>query len=172
MYNVKYKHKEVEDGIMTKKARVVLSIVLFSSLVLICIVGIGMNHIEQAMRQKGLSQMYSYEVYASYIATREVYYVYEMCNPIYTLSDIMTQKFTNEYFKSLKSKIDNAEMSNISTEIYLMLPSEELPYGWEKSELNISMNFDQSIFHRHTVCIITVPYGASTFDDCSIKYLS
>ena len=154
---------------MTKKTRIVLCIVLFSLLGAFCVVNIGMKHIAQAKRQQELSEMYSYEIYSSYIATRDAYYVYVMCNPEYTLSNIMTQKFTNKYFKSLKSKIDNAEMPKVSTEIYLMTPSEELPYGWEKDEMNISLNFDKSIFHRHTVCIITVPYGANSFNDCNIR---
>lgn len=155
---------------MSRKAHVVLCIVLCSALLLFCMIHFGMKHIEQAKRQQELSDMDSYEVYSSYIANREVYYVFVMCNPAYTLSDIMAQKFTNEYFMSLKSKIDNAETPKVSTDIYMMVPSNELPYGWEKDELNISVNFDQSVFHRHTQCIITIPYGATSLDECMIKY--
>ncbi len=157
---------------MTTKVRIVLCIVLFSLLGLFCILNISMKHIDQAKRQHELSKTYSYEIYSSYIAIREVYCVYVMCNPEYTLSDIMAQKFTHEYFVSLKAKIDDTETPKEATDIYLMIPSNELPYGWEKSELNISTNFDQSIFHRHTVCIITIPYGANSFDDCNIRYRS
>ncbi len=155
---------------MTKKTCMIVCIALLALSGMLCIVDIGMNHIEQARHRQELSEMYSYEVYTSYMATREAYYVYVMCNPEYTLSDIIAQKLIDQYLISLKSKIDGAETPHAPTEIYLMTPSDELPYGWEKSELNISLNFDRSVFHRHTVCIITIPYGSDSFDDCRVTY--
>lgn len=156
---------------MTRRARDVLRIVIFSLLILFCIVNIGTKHIKKQKRRQELSEKYSYEIYSSYVVTREAYYVYVMCNPEYTLNDIMAQKFTDEFFVSLKSKIDDTEIPKVSAKIYFMIPSEELPYGWEKDELNISLNFDMSIFHRHTACIVTIPYGADSFDECNIEML-
>lgn len=95
-----------------------------------------------------------------------------MCNPEYDLSDILVQKFTSDYFLSLKSKIDSLGKKELQTILFMMLPSGELPYGWEKDELNISCNFDQSAFHRATTCTVTVPYGAKSLDGCILETIN
>lgn len=155
---------------MTKRARSILLIVT----IFVLIVYLGgfkscVRHIEHTKRQQELSEMHSYEIYSSYIAVRDAHYVYVMCNPQYTLSEVIEQKFTEQYFEALKLTLDDLGNPNIPTEVYLMIPSDELPYGWEKDELNISMNFDRSVFHRHTQYIITIPYGADSLDDCSVR---
>lgn len=150
---------------MIKNKRRIFLVVL----VLFCLFRIGSPLVEQLKHKRELSQKPSYEVYKTYIANRNVYHIYVMCNPEYPLSEIMVQKFSDDYFLSLKSKIDALEVSEIQTNIYMMMPS-ELPYGWEKSELDISCNFDTSVFYRQSVCVITVPYGADSFDDCKISF--
>lgn len=138
---------------------------------LICIVNVGSKHIAQAKRQQELSELDSYEVYSKFVSTKNVYRVFVMCNPEYTISDIIALKITDEYIESLKLKSYTPERSDMPIIIHLMKTSDELPYGWEKDELNIAMNFDQSVFHRHTMCRITIPYGAVSVDDCNIECL-
>ena len=128
------------------------------------------NICKRAERQKELNELNSYEVYSTYAAARDSFWVFVMCNPEYPLSDIMVSKLSDDYFRSLKSKIDGATTSNCSAKIFMMLPSKELPYGWEKDEVTISLNFDLSIFHRRTAYIITIPYGADSIDECNIEY--
>ena len=154
---------------MTDRIRNILCILLCIAVLLFCIVNIGIKHIDKAKRIQELSKLHSYEVYSSYIAIRDSYYVYVMCNPEYEFSDILNFKLTDEYIESFKLKSYISETPNTIC-IYMMIPSEELPYGWEKNEFNISVNFDLSIFHRHTMCIITIPYGADSLEDCSIEY--
>ena len=137
---------------------------------LFCVINVGIKRVEQNKRYQELSDMHSYEVYSSFVATREIYSVYVMCNTHYSISDVIAHKFTDEYFESLKLMLESSDVLHVSAVVYMMLPSEDLPYGWEMDELNISVNFDQSIFHRHTKCIISIPYGASSIDDCSIEY--
>lgn len=149
-----------------KKVRIMILIALSLLIVLPCVVKIY----KRVERQNELDKLNSYELYSTYVALRDQFWVYVMCNPEYQLSDTMASKFSDDYFQSLKSKIDNKAPSKCSAQIFMLFPSEELPYGWEKDELNIKMNFDTSIFHRHTTCIITIPYGANSIDECDIEY--
>ena len=162
---------------MNLKTIKILTLVLCFGIIFYCgasLVYTGTKHVmrakEKAERQEELSKMYSYEVYSSYIAQNEEYKTFLMCNPKYDLNDVIVEKLSDEYLESLKNKIDDAEKPKLPTRIYMMIPSEELPYGWESSELNISMNFDTSIFHRQTECIIIVPYGATSLNECSFNY--
>ena len=151
-----------------KIRRICITILLLA--LIVCIVNVGIKHIAQAKRQQELSELDSYEVYSTFVAIRNAYHVFVMCNPEYTISDIIALKITDEYIDSLKSKSYTTERSDMPIIIYLMMPSAELPYGWEKSELNISTNFDHAVFHRHTMCRITIPHGAASTDDCVIEY--
>ena len=54
-------------------------------------------------------------------------------------------------------------MKKLRIILTILLPSEELPYGWEKSDANISANFDLSAFYRHTALRVTVPVGIVRF---------
>lgn len=155
---------------MTTKSRIVASIIFLLLIGGHIFATTGMEHIEKRNRRQELSLLQSYEVFEGYVPKYDVYEVFVMCNPEYTLPDIIALKFTDEYFKALKSHIDGAESSHAPTTVYMMFPSEDLPYGWEKSELNIVMNFDQTIFYKHTTCVITIPYGANAFEECSVEY--
>ena len=151
-----------------KIRRICITILLLA--LIICIAHVGIKHIAEAKRQQELSELDSYEVYSKFVSTKNVYRVFVMCNPEYTISDIIALKITDEYIESLKLKSYTPERSDMPIIIHLMKTSDELPYGWEKDELNIAMNFDQSVFHRHTMCRITIPYGAVSADDCTIEY--
>lgn len=166
-----------KTAITKEKVLIALFVMIYAVVALSLISKVGAEHIEHAKRQKELSNMQAYEVYSSYVMTRESYYVYMMCNPEYSISDVIHNFFDSEYFNVLKSKIDDLKKSNIETpniqaQIFMMLPDKDegIYYGWEKDELNIKQNFDTSVFHRMTQCTITVPYGAMSLEDCTIEY--
>jgi len=58
------------------------------------------------------------------------------------------------------------EVRKLRIFLLILLASEELPYGWEKSDANISANFDLSALYRHTALRVTVPVGAGSFAEC------
>ncbi len=128
------------------------------------------NYFEDMSRIKELYSKYAYEVYFTYIENRQTYRLYFMCNPDYTLTDIIENTFTTEYLGLLQTNIAAANTPPAQTTVFLMTPTEEIPYGWEKSNLNISCNFDLSTFHNNTICKIYIPYGASVIDSCTIEY--
>lgn len=128
------------------------------------------NYFENVSRIKGLYSKYAYEVYFTYVENRQIYRLYLMCNPNYKLTSIIKNTFTTEYLKSLQANIANANTPSAQTTVFLMTPTEEIPYGWEKSNLNISCNFDISVFHNNTICKIYIPYGASDINSCTIEY--
>lgn len=56
--------------------------------------------------------------------------------------------------------------------IYFMYPSDELPYGWEKDYLNIASNVHTGIFYAHAEAVLTIPVGAKTFTECTLREYS
>jgi len=170
----------MKKKVITKeKVLIAIFVTIYAAVALSWVVKVGAEHIEQAKRKKELSNMYAYEVYSSCVNIRESFYVYMMCNPEYSFSDVTHNVFDSDYFHVLKAEIDDFNKSNtetppIQTKIFMMIPNEKegIHYGWEKDELNIKHNFDISVFHRMTQCIITVPYGATSIEDCEIKYLN
>ncbi len=128
------------------------------------------NHFENMSHIKELSSKYAYEVYFTYIENRQTYRLYLMCNPDYSITTIIENIFTPEYFDLLRTNIATANTPPAQTTVFLMTPTKEIPYGWEKSNLNISCNFDISIFNNNTVCKIYIPYGAFDIDSCTIEY--
>lgn len=169
-------------AITKEKVLIALFVMIYAAVVLSWVSKVGTEHIAQAKLRKELSNMQAYEVYSTYVMMRESFYVYMMCNPNYALEDVIDGVLDEQYFDSLKSRVDekidklnqNADknISSLPTRIFMMLPSKEegILYGWKKDELNISLNFDTSAFHRMTQCIITVPYGAMSLEDCTIEY--
>lgn len=145
------------------------SLIIAFLLIILCSVFAG-KYIAKRNRLNELSEQYCYEVYFTYVENRQTYMLYLMCNTDYTVADIIDNVFTDEYFVSLRKRIDNTETPSATATIYLILPSNEIPFGWEKSNLNIACNFDVSVFHRNTVCIVTIPYGAESLRECDIDY--
>lgn len=145
-------------------------IVIFIFALFIVITVLMTNYFEEISHIDELSSKYAYEVYFTYVANRQTYNLYFMCNPDYVLADIIENIFTVEYFDLLQTNIDTLDTPTAQTIAYLMIATDEIPYGWEENELNISCNFDISIFHRNTICRIYIPYGASDIESCTIEY--
>ena len=138
-------------------------------LIILCSVFVG-KYIAKKNRMDELSEKYCYEVYFKYIENRQSYSLYFMCNPDYTVENIIENVITDEFLFSLQQRIDNSGKPKAAAVVYMMSPTKEIPYGWKKSNLNISCNFDISVFHRNTVCIVKIPYGAESLGECAIDY--
>ncbi len=137
-------------------------------LLLICVPSLTRWY-EKRTRTEELSAQPCYEVYFMYVNTRESYRLFLLCNPAYTVEEIITATFTESYFEELQSRIDRTGFGEFPATVYLMMPNDELPYGWEKSEANIAINFDTSVFHRSTISTVFIPYGAKTLQNCSVE---
>ena len=155
-------------GLTPQQCNIIRVIICIIVLLLICTMML-VKHFEQESRMKELSLAYTYEVYFTYVENRQSYHLYLMCNPNFSITDIIENAFTDEYFNSLKSRIDKANTPSAQTTVFLMNPTDEIPFGWEKSNLNISCNFDASIFRQNTICRITIPHGALTLANCEIE---
>ncbi len=148
--------------------RIIVSIIL---LLLLCYKPV-VNYFENEARVKNLSQKHAYEVYFTYVYINQDYRLYLMCNPKYPTVDIIANVFTEEYFNALTARIDADSYPSGPTTVYLMNPADEIPFGWQKSYEDIACNFDHSVFHRNTVCRVSIPYGTTNLDDCEIEYQS
>ena len=80
-------------AITKEKVLIALFVMIYAVVALSLISKVGAEHIEHAKRQKELSNMQAYEVYSSYVMTRDSYYVYMMCNPEYSISDVIHNFF-------------------------------------------------------------------------------
>ena len=101
--------------------------------------------------KKELYQLTCYELYSSYVKVREEYRVYYMVNPNKDSNSVIYEIFTDSFITEIITKMKNTGYGDYPIRVYLISPSDELPYGWKKSELNISSNFDLSVFHYCTL---------------------
>ena len=87
--------------------------------------------------------------------------------------ELWAQKIiTEEYIKALKDSDTFQKHGAHSTNVYLVSASNELAFGWQKSELNIEMNFDQSVFYRNSHIVVSIPLDATVFNDCNVAAYS
>lgn len=147
-----------------------LRIVLLSTALLILICPILIRLHASHKEQKELNKLSHYELYSSYVKIREEYRVFLMVNPNRDSGSVMDQIFTDAFIAQTISDMKATGFGDYPIKVYLVQPSDELPYGWKKSELNISTNFDRSIFHRNTYCTVTIPFVAKSLQDCFLEY--
>ena len=122
--------------------------------------------------QKELYNQPYYELYSSYYKVRDEYRMFLMVNPHKSKEAILEEIFTESFIKDTITRFGNTGYGEHVIRVYMISPSEELQYGWEKSEGNISANFDQSVFHRNTYCIVTISFHAKNLQECTIENLN
>ncbi len=54
--------------------------------------------------------------------------------------------------------------------VYLLLPTDDLSYGWEKSYDNIRINVDFSIIRNAERAELIIPIGAASPDNCMLTF--
>lgn len=96
------------------------------------------------------------------------YVIYLMANPDFLSQDNLEEVLTDTYITKTTARAEQAMSAPVPTCVYIVYPTEEIPYGWEKDELNFSMNFDKAILNQNSICTVVVPPHAVTFSDCSI----
>ena len=148
-------------------------IIIFLSVMVIILIFCVTNHwYISYTEQQELKHLPYYELYSSYYQVREEYRMFLMVHPQKTGESSIGEIFTEDFIRDTITKFENTDHGTYPIQVYLIAPSEELPYGWEKSELNISANFDQSAFHRNTYCRVTIPFDAETLQECAIEWES
>lgn len=94
--------------------------------------------------------------------------IYLMANPDFISQDNLEEVLTDTYITKTTARAEEAMSAPVPTYVYIVYPTKEIPYGWEKDELNFSMNFDKAILNQNSICTVVVPPHAVTFSDCSI----
>ena len=142
-------------------------------LVLAIILSFSVSIIKNQLHIRQLTEIGYYHLYTTYDARYEQYHVFIMI-------DAQTQNFeelkqwaqkivTEEYIYSMNNSELHKNHGSHPTDVYLVSSSDELKFGWQKSDLNIEMNFDQSIFYRNSHIIVSIPMSARNFSDCAIN---
>ena len=149
-----------------KRLRIAAIIVVVLFLLGVIAVQVYRSHTEQ----KELEKLSCYKLYSSYFQIRDEYRVYYMVNPDHGKDTVVGELLSDSYIGEIMTEMENTGHGEYPIIVYLISPSDELPYGWKKSELNISANFDLSVFHRNAYCTITIPVDAKSIHDCILEY--
>ena len=154
---------------LSNKIKLIVVFILILAIILIFLTHIIINHhrINQLIKQE------YYCLYSTFDPRYELYIVFMMINEnSQKNSDLehwARKIVTNSYINQLRSDKLYLSQGEYPIKIHLISPSNELPFGWEKDELNIEMNFDQSVFYRNTHLIVTIPISANNFSDCKLE---
>ena len=143
---------------------------IISVVILVSVCALLICFVTAYTEKKELNQLTCYELYSSYVKVRGEYRVYYMVNPNKDRESVIYEIFTDSFITEIIAKMKNTGYGDYPIRVYLISPSDELPYGWKKSELNISSNFDQSVFHRNTYSTVTVPFEAENIHDCILEH--
>ncbi|MBE6598929.1 MAG: hypothetical protein E7638_05755 [Ruminococcaceae bacterium] len=126
----------------------------------------------QFMTQQGAKKELTakpyYELYASYFEVKEEYRIFLMVNPSEATDEFVSKYFTPSFIGETSARMKETGHGDHPIKIYLLHHSNILPYGWYKSELNISMNFDLSVLYQHTYLTVTISADAKTLEECTI----
>lgn len=153
------------------KSNIIRITILALILLILAVRGITSCYNEQS-RYNDLVEAGHYELYFTYIARDREYHLFLLMHEspkdteslkTYAASIIEEKHLITD----LRSRETYRKFGDHPITIHFMQPNEEIPYGWEKSELNISMNFDQSAFYRATVLTVEIPIGVMTAANCS-----
>lgn len=144
-------------------------------ILLLIIVGIIMGshvskYIDQHKQLEELRKQPGYFAYSTYISADQHYKFYYVLNLDET-NDIWTQicaTVTAGYISDLRQSEVYQRYGNHNIELRVLLPSEELEYGWMKTYMNIEAQ-DFSLLSRNTEYIISIPVGATSLSQCSIR---
>ncbi|MBQ7921461.1 MAG: hypothetical protein IJ325_02650 [Clostridia bacterium] len=136
-------------------------------LILVAVLVISENIISSHMETKALREKPYYELYHSYIQRDEQYWVYLMLNDRIVDPGSRHTVFDDRFVADTLLSMHATGFGEYPVVVYMVYPSEALPYGWQKSELNISMNFDEAVFHQNTLWRLIIPGSAKGMGDCT-----
>ena len=153
---------------LNKICLIIIIILLFAILI-----NFSVNAIKKQHRMKELLEDGYYHLYTTYVNPRDQYHVFVMINtPTKDFEELelwAKRIITEEFISTLKNSNIFQDHGASPAEIYLVSSSDELAFGWEKNELNIEMNFDQSVFYRNSHIVVSIPLSAISFSDCTVK---
>ncbi|MBQ3614890.1 MAG: hypothetical protein II993_02680 [Anaerotignum sp.] len=135
-------------------------------LFLACILFFSIVLFRSCLDRKVLREEAYYELYHSYIKRDDQYRVYLMLNDEKNNTDGLPACFDDTFVVDTAAEMYATGFGEHPIVVYMLWPCEEIPYGWQKSELNISMNFDFATFHQNTIWLLTIPRGATTLEEC------
>ena len=153
-----------------------ICLLIIITLLLSILINFSVNIIKKQFHIKELLEVGYYHLYTTYVAKYEQYHIFIMINNStkeFEELELWAQKIiTEEYIKALKDSDTFQKHGAHSTNVYLVSASNELAFGWQKSELNIEMNFDQSVFYRNSHIVVSIPLDATAFNDCNVAAYS
>ncbi len=164
------------------KNNIILKIVCASVLTFYAMYFVGVPLIKSTIRKLELRRLPYYVVYDSpYDSTEEYYNIYIMINDdksslseVDKIKNLITDDFVaqmrevprqNPLYGNLYEKFGDRKIR-----VYLLLPTADLSYGWEKSYDNIRINVDFSIIRNAERAELIIPIGAASPDNCRLTF--
>ncbi len=173
----------MEDSPKTQK---ILRAVSCAVLIAYAVVIFGIPLIREGIRLHNINQKDYYVIFDEYNFTLDNYDVYVMVNNKNrdnserdAIEDLMTDTFVSE-MSGVPSR--NPMYGNLyerygrkAIKVHLLLPTEKLDYGWERSYENIVYNMADSGISFSDItdarrALLTVPASASTYADCTVEF--
>lgn len=147
-----------------------LLLLLLIIIVAVPIVKAANSYVEKRHRLEELQKQPGYFAYASYFADDGYYRFYYMLNA-QTGDDILsrlTSVVDSDFIAALRQSDVFQESGVLPIELRVMIPDEELEYGFERNAMNIEL-IDYTLMHRHTEYIVIIPPSSTRLDECQIK---
>ncbi|MBE6568810.1 MAG: hypothetical protein E7658_01160 [Ruminococcaceae bacterium] len=125
--------------------------------------------LEKRAEIAALRELPYYTIYQSYVARDEQYRVFLMLNDRTANPEDILSHFSDTFVRETVSAIHTRSYGEHPIVVHILLPGDELPYGWSQSEENIAANIDTSVFYRNTHWLLTIPYSAESLAECTLE---
>ena len=127
------------------------------------------NFLRERERIEALRMEPGYIAKQSYYVTREKYIIFYMVNES-LVDDILDDMVTDQFIADLHAVAGDDGYSQCEIELYLLIPTKEVPYGW--TDEKASSEFQDATLLQMAVYRITIPGDADTLDACTVKELT
>lgn len=166
---------------------VIVKIISLAILIGYAVYFVGVPVTKSAVRRYQLRQMPYYVVYDVFsrhyeysIHHDDIYKIYVMVNEEQSdlsgndaIKNLVTDSFIAEMRKVPETNPDGNLYDQYGEHdiwVHLLLPTEELPYGWQKSYLDISCNIQFSVISNAERAKLIIPTGASNLNECELVF--
>ena len=166
----------------SRKKRIVVITVCIAGLIGFFMWFFGIDIIKSAVRKNELRKLSYYIVYDSYHSYhRDTYDIYIMVNnekEELTINDNVRKIITDSFISKMRDVPKSNPLNGNLYELYgnhdiwvhFLFPSNDLPYGWEQTYMNISYNLQFDDITRSEKATLKIPIGASQPNECELMF--
>jgi len=164
------------------KKRIAVITVCIAGLIGLFMCFFGIDIIKSAIRKNELRKLPYYIVYDSYHSYhRDTFDIYVMVNNEKEeskisdyINNIISDSFISEMRDVPKTNPLDGNLYKLYGDhdiwVHFLFPTSDLPYGWEKTYLDISYNFQFDAITRAEKAKLIIPIDASKPNECKLMF--